>query len=88
MLGRNVEQTRRHVAYTNDNSGFLTFDSDCALISCPLSVKYPLEYFDDTRQNCRTGLDKVSHTRMTTLVVLVLESSHFVLFEIDFLSAL
>ena len=30
----------------------------------------------------------MSHTRMTTLAVLLLEFSPFVLFEIDFLSAL
>ena len=35
-----------------------------------------------------TGPDDVSSTRMTTLAFLLLELSPFVLFEIDFLSAL
>ena len=29
--------------------------------------EYPIEYFDDAWYKCRTGLDDVLHTRMTTL---------------------
>ena len=36
-----------------------------------LSHEYPLVYFDDTCQKCRTGPDDVLCTRMTTGVLLL-----------------
>ena len=35
-------------------------------------AKNRLEYFDDTLKLCRTGHDDVSHTRITTLAVILL----------------
>ena len=70
-------------------SPFVIFDSDYALILCPLSlVEYPLEYFYDTWKKCRTGLDDVSHTRKKTLAFSLLELSPLLVFEFDFVSAL
>ena len=48
-----------------------------------LSLEYPLEYFDGTWQKCRTGPDDLSLTRMTTLPVLLLALSLFVIFDSD-----
>ena len=38
-------------------------------------LDYPLEYFDDTSQLCRTGHDNVSHTKMRALALLLFELS-------------
>ena len=59
-------------------------EQDETMISCPL----PYENFYDTCYKCWTGVDNVSHTRMTTLVFLLLELSPLVLFELDFMFAL
>ena len=52
-------------------------------ISCPLcNFKYPLVYYHDTLQLCRTGHDDMSHTGMTTLACILVE-----LFPLDRLSS-
>ena len=48
-----------------------------------LYLKYPLEYFDGTWQKCRTGPDDMSHARMTTLPILLLVLSPFVISDSD-----
>ena len=40
-----------------------------------LYLEYPLEYFHDTSQLCRTGHDDVSRTRMVTLAIVLFELS-------------
>ena len=46
----------------------------CNLVSA-LELKYPLVYYHDTLQLCRTGHDDVSHTGMTTLACTLSELS-------------
>ena len=51
-------------------------------ISCPLcNLKYPLVYYHDTLQLCRTGHDDMLHTGMTALARILFE-----LFPLDRLS--
>ena len=52
-------------------SEFLSLDCfRCNLVSAP-SLEYPLIYYHDTSQLCRTGLDNVSRTKMTTLAFIL-----------------
>ena len=62
-------------------SPFVLFKID---FSSALSLEYPLEYFDGTWQKCRTGLDDVSRSRMTTLPFLLLALSPFVMSNSDY----
>ena len=39
------------------------------------NLEYPLEYFDDTSQLCRTGHDEVSRTKMRALALILSEVS-------------
>ena len=64
------------------------FDNDYPLISCLLCKSKTLWDIYDTWWKCRAGPDGVMCTRMTTLAFLILELSAFVLFEIDFSSAM
>ena len=62
-------------------SPFVLFEKD--FVSA-LYLEYPLEYFDGTRQKCRTGPDNVLRTRMTTLPFLLLMLPPFVILDSDY----
>ena len=67
-------------------SRFVIFDSDYPLISCPLCKSKTLwNIFMILGRNVEQ--DQTTWTRMSTLAFLLLEISPFILFEIDFLSA-
>ena len=53
-----------------------------------LYLKYLLLYYHDTSQLCRTGLDDVSHTRMTALAFILSKSIPLDDFRCNFVSAL
>ena len=53
-------------------SPFVLFEID---FSSALQLEYPLEYFYDTWQKCRTGPDNMLRTDMTTLPFLLLALS-------------
>ena len=83
ILGRNdVSHTRlTYVAFLLlELSTIVLFEKD---FFSALLLEYPLEYFDGTWQNCRTGPDDVSGTKMTTLPFLLLDLSPFVIFDSD-----
>ena len=66
-------------------SPFVIFDSDNPLISCSLCKSKTLwNIFMILGKKCRTGRDKVLHTRMTTLLFVLLALSPFVIFDIDY----
>ena len=46
----------------------------CNVMSAPL-IECPLVYYHNTLKLCQTGLDDVSHTRMTTLTFILSELS-------------
>ena len=69
-------------------SPFFIFDSDYALILCPLCKSNTFwNIFIILGSNVEQD-NEVSHTRMTTLAVLLLVLSPFLLFQFGFLSAL
>ena len=59
----------------------------CKFMSA-LLLKYPLVYYHDTLQLCRTGLDDVSCTRKTTLTFILFELFPLDGFRCIFMSAL
>ena len=63
-------------------SPFVIFDSDYALISCPLCNSNTL--WNISMVLDRTGRDYVLCTRMTTLPFLLLALSHFAIFDSDY----
>ena len=73
-------RTRQRVAYNNGNSGFLIFE---VIFLCFVTL-IPFGSFDGILNECRTGRDDVSRTRITNLPFLLLALSPFVIFDSDY----
>ena len=81
------------MAYKNDNLAFILselFPLDrfrCNFVVAP-QLEYPLVYYHDTSQLCRTSLDDVSRTRMIIPAFILSELFPLDGFRCNFVSAL
>ena len=94
VLGRNVERTRPRTRMTTlpflllASYSFVIFNSDYALISCPLCKSNIFwNIFMIVGRNREQDNTTCRVQKMTNLAFLLLELSPFVLFEKDFVSA-